>query len=304
MRDKLYLIGFLLVAGLLLYLGRDVIRGSVLVAWALTFGGTATVAVLVVVLYRFRLELEASRHELARKEAEMNFALQVQQALFPHELPTACGLEFAATCIPARGISGDFYDVLPLADGRLVFSIADISGKGIPAAILMANLQALLRALAPGTLWPSEVCGRLNDHLHEVTDSSRYATLFYADWRRHENRLLYVNAGHNPPFLLSSDSRLSLIQGGIPLGVMPDSKFETGELTLSSGDLLVLYSDGITEAGLSSGSDYGEKRLVSLVASVKDRPLAEIQKTVIEAVRAWAGSEPEDDMTLVIVRAH
>ncbi len=303
MRDKSYLIGFLLIAGFLLYLGRDLIRGSVLLAWGLTFGGTATAAVLLVTLYRFRLELEASRHQLSLKDAELNFALQVQQALFPKEFPDSCGLEFSAVCLPARGISGDYYDVLSFADGRLAFAIADISGKGISAAILMANLQALLRAVTSEARLPGEVCGRLNEHLHKVTDASKFATFFYAEWHRREGCLRYVNAGHNPPFLLNSGEVLSLERGGIPLGVMPDAVYETGEVMLSPGDLLVLYSDGITEAGQADGEEFGLERLRSLVHSVRDKPLPVIQSSVLGAVRAWAGNEPEDDITLVLVRA-
>ncbi len=302
MRDKAYLIVFLLIAGFLLYLGRDLIRGSVLVAWALTFGGTATVAVLVISLYRFRMELAASRHELALKEAELSFARQVQQALLPRQLPSSYGLDFSAVCIPARGISGDYYDVLPLSDGRLVFAIADISGKGISAAILMANLQALLRATTPITQLPSEVCSRLNKHLHQVTDASKFATFFYAEWHQKERCLRYVNAGHNPPILLNSRTTQSLDHGGIPLGIMPDSKYETGERILRPGDLLVLYSDGITEAGLSNGEEFGEKRLIALLTSLRDKPLQEIQSSILQAVRAWSGKEPEDDVTLVVVR--
>ncbi len=303
MREKAYLILFLLIAGFLLYLGRNLIQSSVLVAWGLTFGGTATAAVMLIALYRFRMELAASRQELALKEAELSFALQVQQALFPRQLPTSYGLEFSAVCIPARGISGDYYDVLPLPDGRLAFAIADISGKGISAAILMANLQALLRALIPSTRCPHEICTRLNDHLHQVTDASKFATFFYAEWLRTEGRLLYVNAGHNPPCLFSSNGRRSLDDGGIPLGILPGWRYETGGVSLSPGDLLLLYSDGITEAGLAAGEEYGEKRLIELVASLKNRPLQEIQSSVLKDVRAWAGKEPEDDMTLVIVRA-
>src|SRR5262249_10876746 len=147
-RDKLYLLGFLLGAGLLLFLGRDLLQSSIIVTYGLTFGGTTVAAVLLAVLYRLRLELRASQHELSRKEAELNFALEVQRALFPHQLPLDGGLQFSAVCIPARGISGDYYDVMELPDGRIVFAIADISGKGISAAILMANLQAVMRTLA------------------------------------------------------------------------------------------------------------------------------------------------------------
>jgi sigma-B regulation protein RsbU (phosphoserine phosphatase) len=303
MRDKLYLAGFLLVAGLLLFLGRDTIRSSVVITWGITFGGTTIAAVLLAAVYRFRLELNASRHELARKEAELSFALKVQQSLFPRQLPTGHGLEFSAVCIPASGISGDYYDILPLADGRLVFAVADISGKGISAAILMANLQALLRVVVTSTDSPAEVCRRLNHHLHQVTDAARFATLFYADWNQAERRLRYVNAGHNPPLLLGSLQGRALDKGGIPLGIMPEYPYETGEVFLEPDDMIILYSDGITEAGLNEGEEFGEKRLESLVSSLQKRPLGEIQKSILDAVRVWSGREPEDDMTLVIVRA-
>ena len=302
MRDKAYLVGFLLAAGLLLYLGRHLIQGSVLIAWGLTFGGTATVAVLVVALYRFRLELASSRHQLALKEAEISFALQVQQALFPRDFPE-CGLSFSAVCMPARGISGDYYDVLVLPDGRIGIAIADISGKGVSAAILMASLQALLRAVSAGPAFPSEVCAKLNEHLIQITDTGKFATMFYAEWCLGTRRLRYVNAGHNPPFLISRDAVQFLTSGGIPLGVRSGWEYETGEVVLKPGDLLVLYSDGITEAGLRDGRDYGEKRLISLVSSLKGRPLSEIQSSILASVRAWGGDELEDDMTLVLVRA-
>ena len=129
MRDKFYVIGFLVGAAVLLLLGRGVLPGpAVLLTWSLTFGGTAAAAVLGVVLYRLQLQLKASRLELARKEAELNIAREVQQALFPRQLPAGNGLEFSAVCLPSAGISGDYYDVLALPDGRLVFTIADISG--------------------------------------------------------------------------------------------------------------------------------------------------------------------------------
>ncbi len=303
MRDKLYLVGFLLAAGLLLFLGRDLIRSSVVIAWGVTFGGTTVVALLVLALYRFRVELEASRHELARKEAELSFALKVQQALFPREFPVGTGLEFAAICVPAAGISGDYYDVLQTPDGRVVFAIADISGKGISAAILMANLQALLRVLVPISSSPGEVCSKLNDHLHQVTDSTRFATFFYAEWTPPLRRLRYVNAGHNPPLLLGSGPGRLLHHGGIPLGIMPDYTFETGETCLTPNDLLVLYSDGITEAGLREDREFGEERLASLVTSLQDRPVREIQSRIMDAVRTWTGKDPDDDMTLMVIRA-
>jgi sigma-B regulation protein RsbU (phosphoserine phosphatase) len=302
-RDKVYLVGFLVGAGLLLFLGRGLVQGSALATWGLTFGATTAVAVLLVSLYRVQLELQSSRRQLARKEAELSFALEVQQALFPRHLPESNGLEFAAVCIPARGISGDYYDVMQFPDGRLVFAIADISGKGISAAILMANVQALLRTLSETGLPPAEVCKKLNHHLHQVTDASKFATFFYAEWDAAERRLSYVNAGHYAPVLLGSLCGRQLSEGGFPLGMFPSSEFQTGAVTLKPGDLLALYSDGLTEAASKNGEDFGEGRLQAEIEKRSDQTLAEIQAGVLEAVRKWAGDELEDDMTLLMVRA-
>lgn len=303
-RDKLYVIGFLAGAGVLLLLGRGVLPGAaVLLTWSLTFGGTAAAAVLGVVLYRLQLQLKASRLELARKEAELNIAREVQQALFPRQLPAGGGLEFSAVCIPSAGISGDYYDVLVLPDGRLIFAIADISGKGVSAAILMANLQALLRALAPSAPEPSAVCRRLNEHLHQVTDAAKFATLFYGDWNPRERRLTYVNAGHNAPLLLGNGRSQRLERGGMPLGMFAAAEFDTGAVSLDPADTLVLYSDGITEAATVNGEEFGESRLEEVVKAHCGKPLAEIQAQVLAAVRQWSGSSAEDDMTLMFVRA-
>lgn len=301
-RDRLYLLVFLLIAVGLLLLGRNLIRGSVVLAWGLSFAGTTTVALLLLVLYRFRAELQASRDELMRKDAELSFAMKVQQALFPKQLPQSGGLEFSAVCVPARGVGGDYYDVLQLPDGRLVFAIADISGKGISAAILMANLQALLRVIARSAPDPGEVCRQMNQHLYEVMEASRFATLFYAEWRAQDRRLVYVNAGHNPPFVLRQSGRQSLDQGGFPLGIFPHAEYKAAETCIAEGDLLVLYSDGITDAGMSSQHEFGEERLVRLVELHRDQPVPDVQSIVLNEVRQWAGSEPEDDMTLLLVR--
>ena len=302
-RDKVYLVGFLVGAGLLLFLGRGLVQGSALATWGLTFGATTAVAVLLVSLYRVQLELQSSRRQLARKEAELSFALEVQQALFPRHLPESNGLEFAAVCIPARGISGDYYDVMQFPGGRLVFAIADISGKGISAAILMANVQALLRTLSETGMPPADVCKRLNHHLHQVTDDSKFATFFYAEWCAAARRLSYVNAGHYSPVLLGSLCGRQLSEGGFPLGMFPTSEFQTGEVTLQPGDLLALYSDGITEATSKNGEEFGDARLQAEIEQRSDRTLADIQAGVLEAVRNWAGDELEDDMTLLMVRA-
>jgi phosphoserine phosphatase RsbU/P len=302
-RDKLYLVIFLMGAGLLLFLGRNMLPGGVVATWALTFGGTTAVAVLVASLYRVRLELQASRRQLARKEAELSFAREVQRSLFPRSLPMDTGLEFTAICIPAAGISGDYYDVMQLPDGRLIFAIADISGKGISAAILMANLQAVLRTIAQTTASPHEVCSRLNHHLIQVTDDTKFATFFLAEWQAPARRLCYVNAGHHAPIVIGSCRGRRLEEGGPPLGLFFDFEFQVGEVTLEPGDMLVLYSDGVTEARSAEGEEFGEGRLEEVIEANCDYPLAEVQAAVMEAVGKWSGEEPDDDMTLLIVRA-
>ncbi len=301
MLEKLSFVGGLVLAGVLLFVGRAYLPGSVLLTWGLTFAAATGGAVLLVALYRVQMELKESRRELTRNQAEISFALEVQQALFPRSFPTS-GLEFSGVCIPARGIGGDYYDVLECVDGRILFAIADISGKGISAAILMSNLHALLRALAENGDDPVEICSRLNIHLHRVTEAARFATFFYADWNRETRELRYVNAGHNPPFLIGSGAACKLEQGGLPLGLFDDAEYQMGQCTLRPGDLLVLYSDGITEKGESKNQEFGVERLVSLAAALRQKPLPEIQEGILAAVRNWQGPELDDDMTMMLVR--
>lgn len=306
MRDKLYLAGFLLLAGGLLYAGRGFLAQSALLTWGLTFAGTTAAGVLGMALYQVQDQLRASRRELARKEAELSFAREVQRALFPRQFPTDSGLEFAAICVPAAGISGDYYDVLEPSDGRLVFAVADVSGKGLSAAILMSNVHAGLRILVEGGHSPADLCSQLNRHLCRFTESERFATLFYGEWDRARRRLTYVNAGHTVPILAGSSGDNGcrrLDSGGMPIGLFPDSHFSAGKVTLSVGDLVVLYSDGITEAGIGGTEPFGESRLESLIAAHRHRPLADIQQAVLDAVHRWSGRDPEDDMTLLLIRA-
>jgi phosphoserine phosphatase RsbU/P len=303
MRDRVYLALFLLLAGLLIYVGHDYLTRSVVVTSALAFAGTVGVALMGTTLYRVQHELRASRSELARKQAELNFALEVQRALFPKSFPANSGLEFSAVCVPASGISGDYYDVLQASDSRVIFAVGDISGKGISAAILMSNVHAVLRMLAARNLDPSEVLSQLNAHLYQITDDYRFATFFYGDWDSQRRMLRYINAGHTVPPLFQQQGQSRLEMGGYPLGMFALNQFEVGEVALQPGDLVALYSDGVTEAASRTGELFGERRFEAIIASSLHKTLAEIQSEVLSAVRNWAGPDPEDDMTLLLVRA-
>ncbi len=303
MRDKLYLAGFLLAAGLLLYVGRGLLEKSALVTGVLVFAGTTAVGVLGLTLYQVQNQLLASRRELARKEAELNFAREVQVALFPRQFPTDSGLEFSAVCVPAAGISGDYYDILQLSDGRLAFAVADVSGKGLPAAILMSNLHAGLHILVEAGHSPAELCAQLNRHLCQFTEAYRFATLFYAEWASGERRLTYVNAGHTEPLLVGANGSRRLATGSLPIGLFPNSEFHVATTVLAPGDLVVLYSDGITEAGVLEAEPFGERRLEAVVKAHRHQPLSEIEREVLAAVENWSGKDPGDDMTLMLVRA-
>lgn len=303
MRDRFYLYSFLFVSASLLYMGRNLLQKSELVALGLTFTGTTAAAVLGLALYRVQLELRASRQELRQKRAEIAFAREVQQALFPQQFPNDSGLEFAGACVPASGISGDYYDVLRLTDSRIALALADISGKGISAALLMSNLHAMVRILAEARHSASEVCSLLNRHLCRLTEASRFATMFYAEWDRSERRLTYVNAGHTSPILWGLDRFELLDLGGPPLGLFPEAVFQAGEVSLRPGDSILVYSDGITEAGARAGSEFGEERLKMVVTASREEPLPEMRKRILDAVESWSGPEPEDDVTFLLVRA-
>lgn len=176
------------------------------------------------------------------------------------------------------------------------------AGKG-SAAILMSNLHAVLRTLAKAASSPAELCAQLNRHLHQVTKGLRFATIFYGDWNRAERRLRYVNAGHNIPILMGSCRGCQLEPSGPPLGLFLGTEYRVGEVTLQPGDTIVLYSDGVTEAGIEKGKEFGEARLEATIRAHGKKSLAEIQQQVLMALRNWAGEELEDDMTLLLVRA-
>ena len=252
-------------------------------------------------------ETIAERIEAERRAAqEMEFARQVQTRLFPQKLPAMQTLEYAGRCIPARTVGGDYYDFLELRPGRLALVLADIAGKGVPGALLMANLQANLRSQYAAALenLPGLVSS-VNRLFFQTTDTASYATLFFADYDDAGHRLRYVNCGHLPGLLLRSGGTGPaewLPSNCTVLGLFERWQCEVAETSLAPGDTLVLYTDGITEAANGEEEEFGELRLLETLRRHPHLPVEPLLETVAAAVRQFSGSQQQDDITLVIAR--
>ncbi len=213
------------------------------------------------------------QRQLQRLEHELAIAREVQAQLFPTEKPAVQGVEIEAVCRPARVVSGDYYDFLPLGPGRLGLALADISGKGISAALIMASLQAALRSQAlfngrgPGST--AEIVARLNQHLFRSTSADRYATFFYGVYDAQTRRLEYTNAGHPAPFCITGEKVQRLSVGGTVLGLFDDRRYESQVIEVPPGSLLIAYSDGLTEAEDPDGRELGEQRLLDVALRLR-----------------------------------
>lgn len=243
-----------------------------------------------------------------RLENEISIAKEVQNQLFPQELPEIPGVELEAICKAARTVSGDYYDFIQLSPTHVAIAIADISGKGISAALLMASLQAALRSqlLADHseTLSTAELVSRLNRHLVRNTGDDRFATFFIAVYDSTTRRLRYTNAGHLPGLLIANGTSKRLEEGGMVLGVVEDCEYEEGSLTVPPDALFVQYSDGLVEPeNAYLGEEFGVRRLEEAVKSLGGAAPLMIGESLMAAVEEWAGSpEQADDMTVVVAR--
>ena len=260
------------------------------------------------------LALENSRlaaaiaHETGQRERlnrEVEIAREVQQRLFPQKTPTADGIDCAGGCRPALAVGGDYYDFLELPEERLGIVIGDVSGKGIAAALLMAGLQASVRGqLLHEASVLATVVGRVNTLIYESSTASRYATLFYAQLDTKTLALDYVNAGHNPPLLLRASGEVEHLDvGGTVVGLLPRFPYQQGRAQLARGDVMVLFTDGISEAMNSADDEWGEEKLIEAMRNSNGRNAADLIPYIIEeADKFVAGAPQHDDMTLVIVR--
>ena len=250
-------------------------------------------------------ERDAFLSELERKKAELRIAHEIQMSFLPERLPDVPGFELAALSLPAKEVGGDFYDAIPLPGGRTALAIADVSGKGVPAALFMALSRTVLRANALVSRGAREAIREANVLIAEDAKSGMFVTVFYAVADPIERTLTYVNAGHNPPLLFrAGGGRPEELKGtGIILGVMPEAEYGEETIRLESGDLVLLYTDGVTEAINPGEEQFGEARLIETVASSLDRSPAGIVENVRDAVMEFSGDEPQfDDLTLMALR--
>ncbi|HEY1758999.1 MAG TPA: SpoIIE family protein phosphatase [Bryobacteraceae bacterium] len=256
--------------------------------------------------------------EKERLESEIEIAREVQGQLFPHEIPELRTLRIKAVCQPARLVSGDYYDFQMVGDSEVALAIADVAGKGISAALLMAALQSSLRiqlqmpveVLAGGGnghqgdgVSTSRLVSSLNRQLHSTTSAEKYATFFLGVYDEPSSTLTYTNAGHLAPMLVRDGAVELLDVNGTVVGAFPFSEYDESRVQLRSGDLLVCYTDGVTEPENEYGEMFGEERLMELLLRNSNRPEEEIIQMVLDSVRQWTGSEElQDDMTLLLAR--
>jgi phosphoserine phosphatase RsbU/P len=255
--------------------------------------------------------------EKERLQTELEIAREVQSQLYPKEAPPTCGLKLTVRCDPARMVSGDYYDYQEITTGKLAFAIGDVAGKGISAALLMATLQAALRAQMTQfqaascengcTHLPQIAAARLvsalNQQIYAHTSPEKYATFFFALFDEPTRTLTYTNAGHLSPLLFRNGDIVRLDSNGTVVGAFSFANYGESSMTIVPGDLLVCYTDGITEPENAYGEMFGEERLIELVQKHAKRDDREIVQIVLDAVRSWTG-EPElqDDMTLLLAR--
>ena len=238
--------------------------------------------------------------------SEMEVAGKVLQDLLPHECPVLEGMEVAAAYEPCSQVGGDYYDLIPLGEDRWGFAMADVAGKGIPAALLVAALHASVFSLAKSSLTLRVIVGRTNQLLYESVGETRYATFFFGLLDVPLRRLIHINAGHPPPILVRAGGEVEMIHAsGLPLGLFPAPRYFEEVIQLDDGDLLAFYTDGITESADRRGDLFGRDRLAEVLRRERDlgTPAVEVCDSVLKAARRFRKGAPDDDQTVVVIRA-
>ena len=242
-------------------------------------------------------EALASRDKLVALQNELNVASKIQQSILPTSFPEKPSYQIYANMKPARNVGGDFFDVLHLENGRIGIAIADVSDKGVPAALFMMSCRTLIKGAAIGNPDPGEVLCEVNQNLEEDNDAAMFVTVFYGIYDPVSQEFQYANGGHNAPLIVHADGSSTLLPltGGIALGVMPDLRYRNHTVSLAPGDLVVLYTDGVTEAFDDKGNQFGTERLREVFAGTPPKGVREANLAVFQAVEAFAGETPQSD---------
>ncbi|HVU45355.1 MAG TPA: PP2C family protein-serine/threonine phosphatase, partial [Terracidiphilus sp.] len=252
-------------------------------------------------------ELESSvkqgAAQLELQQQELQRAREIQQSLLPKEIPRLAGFEVAGAWRPARTVSGDYFDVVKLNDHKLGICIADVAGKGISAALLMANVQAAVRTLAAGAASPAELCDKVNNLLHENVAVGKFVTFLYGVLDGETRTLVYCNAGHLFPILISHGTYRMLDGNGAVLGVFPSWHYENTEVQLDPGDRILFFTDGITEAMDSYEREFGESSLGTLAQAYASCSASALNSLLLDKVSSFCGAHFHDDATLLVIAA-
>lgn len=241
-----------------------------------------------------------------RRKSELEIAANVQQKLFPHQIHRLATIDYAGHCVAAREVGGDYYDFLDANDHTVAFVLGDVSGKGVPAALLMANLQACFRSQEPqALLQPTHVLETVNRHFFDSTAAERFATLFFGVYDDHTRGLRYVNCGHVAPLLLRASGEMETLDPtATMIGAFRHWDCTEGEAHLRAGDTLLVYSDGVTEAESPSGEDYGEERLIRCLRGSNGLSASALVDCIVESVSGFSHGSRYDDVTVVALKAH
>jgi len=238
-------------------------------------------------------------------ESELVLARKVVESLLPRSFPQVPGFDLYGMTIPMHVVGGDYFDFMDSMTDRLAVIVADVSGKGLAAALIMVTFRAYMRATIANELAMRAVMARVNRLLHEGWDGDRFITTFYGLIDPEHRRLLYISAGHNPPLLLRADGTSLLLEhSGFPLGVFPDSRYSESVINFRSGDVLVMYTDGVTEARNAFDDGFGTERLEKIVRQVAHLRASDICQAVTEAVNDFSSEVggPEDDLTISVIK--
>jgi sigma-B regulation protein RsbU (phosphoserine phosphatase) len=250
-------------------------------------------------------EIEEAERAMAK---DMEQAAQIQRGLLPSKAPDIAGMDIAGKTAACKTVGGDYYDFLPFPDGRVAMLVGDVAGKGIPASLLMSSLQARVQVLFEEPDDLARKVGRLNKIICSNCPDNRFITFFMTVANPETGELVYTNAGHNPPIIVRAATKgtpafESLGGGGMILGILPMATYQESRVVMERGDVLVLYSDGVTEAANPADDEFGEERLAALVESMRDQPADDIVNAIHNAVTDFSeGAPPADDITVVVAR--